>query len=227
MKQEIKLDDWRRIIIGEVPPSFFLELIIRAAIIFLVLMVAMRFMGKRMSGLLGRNELVAMVSLAAAVGIPLTSPDRGVLPAFIIAFVVVFIERLISRQVLFHPGFETFALGQMDTLIKNGVIDLKLLERVRVSRERLVAQLRSSGIKQLGGVKRLYMEANGSFTIIPTEEPVPGLTILPHWDTDFAKNFKYHDDKLACEVCGLTVNTTQKPEKCPHCGSNKWTRAVE
>src|ERR1700712_4738964 len=106
-KQEIHITDWLRIVMGEVPPGFYLELVIRSALIFLLLMVAMRFMGKRMSGLLSRNELVAMVSLAAAIGTPLTTPDRGILPAVIIAIVVVYIERWISAKAFRNEAFES------------------------------------------------------------------------------------------------------------------------
>jgi uncharacterized membrane protein YcaP (DUF421 family) len=225
--QPINITDWQRIVIGEVPGSFYLELIIRSIIIFTLLMFSMRFMGKRMSGMLGRNELVAMVSLAAAIGIPLTSPDRGVLPAFLIAFIVVFISRWISARALKSKEFEKYALGNMDMLVKDSVIDLKIIEKVRVSRERLVAQLRSSGIKHLGDVKRLYMEANGTFTLITKEKSGPGLSILPHWDDDFNERFTYHEDTMVCERCGNAIKAPVKPEtKCPNCESKTFTKAV-
>jgi uncharacterized membrane protein YcaP (DUF421 family) len=229
MKQApINITDWKRILIGEVPPTFFLELVIRSAIIFLILMVAMRLLGKRMSGMLGRNEMIAMVSLAAAVGIPLTSPDRGVIPAFIIAFIVVFVARWISAKATNNSRFEKNALGEMDVLVKDSVIDLKTMKRVRVSRERLVAQLRSMGVKQLGRVKRFYMEANGSFTLIENNDPTPGLSIIPHWDKDFNDRFKYYDNTMVCEACGFILKQAVSPDTdCPHCGYKSFTKAVE
>jgi uncharacterized membrane protein YcaP (DUF421 family) len=165
-KEEIHITDWLRILVGDVPAAFYIELVLRAAIIYLLLMLAMRFMGKRMSGLLSRNELVAMVSLAAAIGTPLTSPDRGILPAVIIAIVVVYIERWISARAFRDEKFERYAIGQLDILVDDAVIDLEVLKKVRISRERLMAELRGSGIKQLGSVKRFYMEASGFFTLI-------------------------------------------------------------
>lgn len=39
--------------------------------------------------------------------------------------------------------------------------------------------LRSGGMIHLGHVKRLYMEANGFFTLIEATAPKPGLSILP------------------------------------------------
>jgi uncharacterized membrane protein YcaP (DUF421 family) len=117
-KEDIHISDWLRILVGDVPASFYLELLLRAAIIYLLLMLAMRFMGKRMSGLLSRNELVAMVSLAAAIGTPLTSPDRGIVPAVIIAIVVVYTSAGSLARHFGTKHFERYAIGELDILIE-------------------------------------------------------------------------------------------------------------
>ena len=96
-KGDIHFTDWSRILFGEVPASFFLEVLIRAVIFYILLLVSMRLLGKRMSSQLSRNELAALVSLAAAIGVPIMAPDRGILPGFVIALVVVFVGRTISR----------------------------------------------------------------------------------------------------------------------------------
>src|ERR1700712_3396255 len=227
-KEDIHFSDWLRIVVGEVPTGFYLELILRAVIIFLLLMLAMRFMGKRMSGLLSRNELVAMVSLAAAIGTPLTSPDRGILPAVIIAIVVVYIERWISAKAFRNEDFERYAIGKLDILVSDGVIDLDILKKVRISRERLMAELRGSSVKQLGSVKRFYMESSGSFTLIKNEEPNEGLLILPDWDLEFCQRLKKSESQVACCTCGLLHPINTDPNtKCPHCGKATWTMAVK
>jgi uncharacterized membrane protein YcaP (DUF421 family) len=191
-------------------------------------MLAMRFMGKRMGGLLSRNELVAMVSLAAAVGTPLTSADRGIILAVIIAIVVVYIQRWISGKAFRNEEFERYAIGKLDILVDDAVIDLEVLKKVRISRERLMAELRGSGTKQLGSVKRFYMEASGFFTLIENEQPNEGLLILPSWDKEFCERLKPSETQIVCGICGLlqpksTVPTT----KCPHCGEVAWTAAVK
>jgi uncharacterized membrane protein YcaP (DUF421 family) len=227
-KEDIHISDWLRILVGDVPASFYLELLLRAAIIYLLLMLAMRFMGKRMSGLLSRNELVAMVSLAAAIGTPLTSPDRGIVPAVIIAIVVVYIQRWISGKAFRDEHFERYAIGELDILISDAVIDLEVLKKVRISRERLMAELRGSGIKQLGSVKRFYMEASGFFTLIENEEPNEGLLILPSWDEEFCKRLTPSETQITCGICGLLQpKETDRKTKCPHCREVAWADAVK
>jgi uncharacterized membrane protein YcaP (DUF421 family) len=226
--EEIKLTDWFRILFGEVPAGFYIELIIRAGFFYLLLMVSMRLLGKRMSSQLGRTEMAAMVTLAAAIGVPLQAPDRGLLPAIVIAFVVIYVGRWIAAKAFRDQEFEKISQGNIDVLVKNSVLDLATMKKVRLTRERLVAQLRSSGITHLGKVKRLYMEANGNFTLIEEENPRPGLSIIPRWDEDFNKRFKKDSDLMVCQTCGITQ---KKPfdtnSQCPNCGDSKWTEAVE
>src|SRR6059058_5518901 len=94
--EDIKLGDWHRILFGEAPPEFFIELIIRSFFIFLLLIVSMRLLGRRIAAQLSRIEMIALFSLAAAIGVPLQAPDRGLLPAVVISVIVVGIGRLIA-----------------------------------------------------------------------------------------------------------------------------------
>ncbi|WP_199269735.1 DUF421 domain-containing protein [Mucilaginibacter lacusdianchii] len=226
--QQIKLADWQRILVGDVPAGFYVELVIRAIIVYIILTVSMRLLGKRMSSQMGRNEMVALVSLAAAIGVPLQAPDRGILAAVVIAIVVVYIGRWVAEKAFSSKRFEKLSEGNVDIIIKDSVLDLRNMKRVRLTRERLVAQLRSSSIKHTGQVKRLYMEANGNFTLIEDEQPKPGLSVLPRWDKDFNALLKKSDKLMVCQTCGTTQ---QKPfdtnTPCPNCSDKVWTEAVE
>jgi uncharacterized membrane protein YcaP (DUF421 family) len=224
---DIHLSDWQRILVGEVPGSFYIELAIRALMVYFLLMISMRLMGKRMSSQLGRNEMAALVSLAAAIGVPLGAPDRGLLPAVVIAFVVVFTERWIASKTYRSQSFEKISQGNIDMLIKDAVIDFKAMKRIGLSRERLLSQLRSLGIKQLGKVERLYMEANGSFTLIKQKEPRPGLSIIPRWDNEFQARLKKSEQILVCQHCGHTKELPfDIKSRCEGCLDCTWINAV-
>ncbi len=215
-----------RIVIGDVPSLFYLELLIRALIIYLLLMVSMRLLGKRMSSQLGRNDLVAMVTLAATIGIPLQAPDRGLLPAILIAVIVVWVGRWMARKAFFNERFERVTQGNISLLVQDAVMDLTEMKKVRLTRERLVAQLRYGGVKQLGQVKRLYIEANGDFTLIKEVEDKPGLFVIPRDDQELYARFERSDALLSCENCGFTKEKPLKDSKCQNCGHEVWTPAV-
>jgi hypothetical protein len=226
--QDIHLSDWMRVLVGEVPGAFYIELVIRAFAVYLILMVSMRTMGKRMSSQLSRNELAALVSLAAAVGIPMMAPDRGLLAAVVIAFVLISIERMIAKRAFYNEKFENFAQGKVGALVNDGVLDMAELKRSNLSHERVFAQLRVQKVLQLGAVSRFYMEASGSFTLVENPDPIPGLSVLPPWDDPLRDCFEEFSDHKVCVQCGLPQQrTTDKNGGCPNCGAKKWVTAVK
>jgi uncharacterized membrane protein YcaP (DUF421 family) len=227
--EEIKLSDWARIFFGQVPPEFYVELVIRALFVYALLMLSMRFLGKRMATQMSRLELAAMVSLASAIGVPLLSPTNGLLPALVIAAIIIGVTRLISLLSIKSEKFERITQGDVDTLVEDGVMHIDIMQRVRITRERLFAQLRSENLFHLGMIKRAYLEADGTFTLIPNKEKQPGLLVLPDWDKSFIGERVNWTDITICKECGEKKpdNRKQGEISCQNCGANDWTQAVE
>jgi uncharacterized membrane protein YcaP (DUF421 family) len=227
---EIKLSDWARILLGNVPPEFYLELVIRAFFIYFLLMLSMRLMGKRMAGQVSRLELATITALASAIGVPILAPERGLVPAVIICGVVVLVSRHISRLSVRNERFELQSQGGGDSLLEDGVLRFRVMRRVRVTRERLFAHLRSEQMTHLGTVKRVYMEADGNFAIIAAPEEKPGLSVLPASDHTFQTRRQAATDLIICRTCGIKKegNTVagKGRERCGNCGGNGWTNAV-
>ncbi|MBT1707955.1 DUF421 domain-containing protein [Fulvivirgaceae bacterium PWU5] len=220
--EEIHLYDAWRIFIGQVPGAFLIEAVIRAVFVFTVLITSMRLLGKRMAGQLSRNEMIAMTSLAAATGVPIQAPDRGLLPALIIAIIVVMLGRLISRWACRSERFESLSQDKLGTLVQDSVLQLPELSRTSITRERLFAHLRSEGLTHLGQVKRVYFEAGGFFTLIRNEFARPGLTLIPTWDTEFIAEQGVSADVQVCARCG----NTRTAERCSNCHATEWQNAI-
>lgn len=219
---EIQLSDLWRIAFGQVPWPFLIEVVLRTAFLFTVLLSSMRLLGKRMAGQLNKNEMIAMSTLAAAVGVPILAPDRGVLPALIIAIVVVLIGRSVARWAYSSQRFESMSQDKITTLVVDSVLQLPALARVSITRERLFAHLRSKGFTHLGQVKRVYFEAGGFFTFVRNEPPRPGLKLIPDWDTDFIGEQDIAADVEVCRQCGCT----RDGRTCTNCQDGRWEKAV-
>ncbi|WP_324676885.1 DUF421 domain-containing protein [Hymenobacter sp. GOD-10R] len=222
--EDIHPFDFLRIFLGEAPWSFLFEVVIRIVFIFVLLVVSMRLMGKRMASQLSRNELAAMSSLAAAIGVPMQVPDRGLLPPIIMAIVVISIQRLSALWSFRSEKFEEVTQGDIGILVEDGCLQLETMKEVVLPQERLFAQLRSSAIDNLGTVKRVYMEANGSFTVLKHPKPQPGLSILPDWDQDFVREQRKVPGTFACRSCGNLAKENRSA--CTRCGKTVWTEAV-
>jgi uncharacterized membrane protein YcaP (DUF421 family) len=200
-EDQIKWGDWQRILFGEAPPAYLLEVVVRVAIIYILVLLAMRLLGKRMTAKVSRSELVARVSIAAAVGLPIQRPNRGLLGAAAVVFVIVFVGRLMSSIVYRSNRFEHSYQGYYAILVRDGVLDYQRMKKIRITPERLYAELRSDGVRHLGQVKRMYMEANGDFSIVRSKEEKPGLSVIPEWDTELRERQK-QTDLAVCKRCG-------------------------
>lgn len=224
--KDIHFDDFYRIFIGNVHLNYFVELLIRCIVCYAILVVGIRLMGKRMAAQMSRNEMASMVLMAAAIGIPVASPDRGIIPGIIIAAVIVLGERWISSKISKNDALEAKVIGDMRVLACDGYLVMKNIANTRVSRDRIFAELRGSGLKHLGKVKRFYFEADGSFTLIEDEERTFGLSVLPDFDADMLKEQKITAQDV-CNVCGMDKPETQEEHyACHNCSSQLFTKAI-
>jgi uncharacterized membrane protein YcaP (DUF421 family) len=225
---EIHLNDWMRIFVGNAPAAFYLELVLRAGFLYILLLVCMRVLGKRMSALLSRNELTALVSLAAAIGVPMLSWDRGLLPSVIICIIVVSVSKLIGRLSYDRPWFQKQIIGEPTILAENGIFNIKMMHETKIPRERLMAQLRSNNIVHLGEVKRLYIEPSGEFSIVKEIEPKPGLLVLPSNDKEFVSKRVHEVQGTICLQCGAEQESEKETGKdsCDECGEKQFIQPV-
>src|ERR1700712_1396555 len=179
------------------------EVFFRTIISYIVILVIVKMLGKRMSGRLTPTEMAVMLMFGAVVSGSMQIPDRGILEATFVLILIVFIQRLITLWAFKNKKFEDAILGTMTVLIKDGVLQTKQMSAEKISRNQLFSMLRSKQIKQLGEIKRVYIETSGSFSIYKADDPPPGLSVLPEDDEPIYQNQKTVDDKLVCYNCGL------------------------
>jgi uncharacterized membrane protein YcaP (DUF421 family) len=218
------LFDPRDLFIGHTPLMFLLEVVVRILFLYAVLLIAMRFMGRRMSSQLTRNELLALVSLAAAIGPALQDPTRGLLPPLVIAIFVVALQRITSRSTFHSRRFDQLVNGNAEVLLADGRLQIDAMRRNGISRERLDSEIRASGVLQLGAVERVYIETNGGFSLVLAQRAKPGLSIVPAWDPGLAEELQYDDSVRACATCGGTRSA--QDDSCQFCHAEEWRPAV-
>lgn len=225
-KDDIHLTDIYRILLGEAPPEFLIETAIRILFLYILLMVSMRLMGKRMSARLSRSEMAAMVSLAATIGIPMQTPDRGLLPAFVVAGVFIVFVRLVARLTSRNKNLEHLALDDIEIIVQDGCLQMNGIRQNAISKSLVFATLRSREIDNLGKVERLYLESNGAFTLKTFPDKRTGLSLFPEWDVEML-NRQQHSDKLVCKECGNLHPPQSTLADCPNCYNSSWIAAVE
>lgn len=222
----LRVPDVARLLHGQVGWPFVSEALFRIVFVYLLLLISMRLMGRRMAAMLNRSELAALVSLAAATGAIIGSPDRGLLPPVLICTMVVGVEYAQAQIARRNKRAERAMLGDLSILVRDGELDLVVMKTVSIPRERVLSQLRSEGYTQLGAIQRLYMEADGGFSLIKLVPPRPGLSIIPVWDKAFADLQQSSAAVVACARCGHTEPGDAHGRRCARCGNEEWRAAV-
>jgi uncharacterized membrane protein YcaP (DUF421 family) len=225
-KEEIHLDDWQRILLGQAPLEFLLEVALRTLIIYVVLLTVMRLLGKRMSAQLTVAELSVMIMLGGIVSVPMQIPDRGLLHGIVVLGCLVGLYRGINWLAFKYHKVEHLTQGRLHIVVTDGVLDLNALDDNRLSREQLFANLRAADIQQLGQVKRAYLEASGEFSIYEQESPRPGLSVLPEKDKAIREAEPTDDVLKICQKCGHPEPAERQPPQCPRCGNRQWANGV-
>lgn len=146
---------------------------LRAFIVYLLIIIALRFMGKRQIGELQPTELVVTILISEVASIPLEDTDTPLFAAFIPVILIVCLEVLISGICFKSLKFRRLFTGKPITLIKDGEIDQKALKSTRISISDLLDTLRLKGYFDVSKVKYAIMEMNGQISVMPKEQEAP------------------------------------------------------
>lgn len=229
-KNEIHLDDIGRIIFGQAPPIFLLEVFVRALVTYVALLFIVRWLGKRMSGQLTIMELAVMLTLGAIVSVPMQMPDRGILQGLLVLLCALGFQRGVSYLGYRSHKMENILQGKPSLLVSNGIIQVDQMREDRISRQVLFSELRQRKIYNLGAVQRVYLEACGLFSIYPAEGDQVGLPIYPPDDKPMiaagVAEITFATDLQACTNCGKVTQPNQQ-QPCTNCGESKFTQAIK
>ena len=223
-KEDIKLKDIGRILFGDAPPEFLLEVFGRTLVMYLALVIILNWLGKRMNGQISVTEMAIMIMIGAMISMPMQMPSTGILQGILVLATVLAVYNLVNRIAFSRPRFENMLQGVSHPLIQNGVILQNQVKKTRISRQQLFAVLRNKEIENLGQVKRVYLEASGLFSIYKEAEPKPGLPVYPPDDPRILqKQQQVTQDIWVCTSCGNMQRGAKPTGKCG-CGNNGWMK---
>lgn len=222
--EDIHLDDWQRILFGNISPLFLLEVFIRSLVVYVLLLAVVRWLGKRMSGQLTIMEMTVMITLGAIVSVPVQIYDRGILQGVLILLVALGLHRALNYFSFISSRGQAILYGKPTVLVKDGVLQLSDMQEVRISRQQLFSELRSKGVTNLGKLRRVYLEPAGSFSLIPAGSPKPGLPLFPPRDEGILKIQKQAGGTMVCTGCGTLSSSAA--EKCANCRADQFINAV-
>jgi uncharacterized membrane protein YcaP (DUF421 family) len=191
---------------------------------YILLMIVVRLLGKRMSGQLSNLELAVMVTLGAIVSSPMQTPQRGILAGAVLLIVLLGLQQIIGRVTAVSPGLERVVFGRGTILVKDGELQLKAMRQGCISHEQLFGLLREKDVRHLGEVERLYLEASGTFSLLRRATPQPGLAVVQAEDEKMERAMLRSRD-WACSYCGR-LESKRPTDHCAACRHNGWVPAA-
>ena len=142
------------------------SLLIRAFIIYVLLFVGVRLMGKRQIGELQPTELVLTLLISDTATIPLQNPRTPLLQTVMIVFLLVALELCLSALSLKLRKLRTLIQGNSVLVIRDGVLQQKAIRDLRYSVDDLIEALRLKDVFDLSEVAYAYIETNGELSVL-------------------------------------------------------------
>ncbi len=150
------------------------KIIFNSIVIYAVLIVFMRLMGKRQLGELEPSELIVTILISEVSATPVVNPEKSVLCGIVPAVTLFAMELVLSLFMAKSVKFRALLAGKPALLIVHGRIDQSQMRRNRFTPDELAEALRNQGALDLNEVEYAILETDGKLNVVlsPASRPV-------------------------------------------------------
>ena len=154
---------WNNLMHFELAPY---NLIIRAAVVYLAVLIMLRISGKRQIGQMGATEFVSILLISNAVQNSMNGGDNSLVGGLVLASALIALSYSISFLTYRSRVFSAIFEGTPRLLIHDGKPIEKALRKELLSKSELRVLLRKQGVQNLKELKSAVLEADGTLSII-------------------------------------------------------------
>lgn len=142
----------------------------RSVIIYLIVVIAVRIMGKRQLGELNPHEFVITILISAVATIPIQESSIPLSYSILPILVFVSLEVLESALSVKSKAFRKVIDGNPIYIIKNGKLKKQALKKMRFTMDDLNDALRQKDVFDISEVENAIVETNGSLSVEKKEK---------------------------------------------------------
>lgn len=219
--------EWERLLFDDLPHNFCLEVLFRSTVMFVALLITLKFTGKRGVKQLSVFETVIIIALGSAAGDPMFYEDVGIIPALVVFVCILLLYRLITWLTAKNKKIEEFLEGKTICFIEDGEFSIENFKKESLAQDEFFTELRIKSIAHLGQVKSAYIETTGEISVYyyPDEEVQYGLPIVPNL---FINKSKIIPTKgiYSCTNCGFTEEKNTEKDTCEICKKDEWVKSI-
>jgi len=162
-----------------------LIVLIRTLLLYAIVIVAMRLMGKRQIGQLQPFELVVTLLLSELAAIPMENPGIPLIYGLTPILTLLTAQVILSFISLKSERARSLICGTPNVLIENGKIMEHELQRLRYNLSDLLEQLRANNIPNVADVEFAILETSGQLSVVPKSQKRPVITEDLQLDTKY------------------------------------------
>ena len=146
---------------------------LRTVILYLVLILSIRLMGKRQIGQMEASEFVVTMLVANLASIPMQDGAIPLYSGLVPILTVLGLELVLSGVILKSVRMRRFFCGKPVILIENGKIMQDNLRKTRVTLDELTGHLREKDVLDLRSVQYAILETDGNLSVFPYPKERP------------------------------------------------------
>ena len=139
----------------------------RTILLYLVLLAAIRFLGKRQIGQMEASEFVVAMLVADLAAIPMQDVSIPLYTGLVPMLTVLGAELVLAGICLRSIRFRRLLCGKPVILIENGRVLQNNLRRTRVTIDELMGHLREKDVLDVRTVQYAILETNGNLSVFP------------------------------------------------------------
>ena len=143
-----------------------ISMFVRTIIIYFILGVMLKLMGKRQIGELEINELVSALLISEIGSLPISDTDIPLIPSLIPILFIACAEVIISVAKNKSNTIKKVVEDEPSYIIYKGRIMQDALRENRISINEVLSEMRTQGIASLGDVRYAILEQNGKISFL-------------------------------------------------------------
>lgn len=144
----------------------YFTLIGKCIVIYFVIIVALRFMGKREVGELSIFDIVIFLVMSELLALSISEPDESILKSLVPIITLALLQILVSWILLKSKKSRDLFDGQCAILIHNGHINQAVMRKERYNIDDLLNQLRDKCVASPDEVAFAVLESSGTLSVI-------------------------------------------------------------
>jgi len=146
-----------------------MDIVLRASVMFAMLYLLIRLLGKRELGQMTPFELVLLVVMGDLIQQGVTHNDFSLTGAMLAICTFAFWALVLSWTVYLFPRAKDLLDGAARVIVRDGEIVTSALRRDRLTRDEILSEMRLAGIGRLSSVAWAILEPQGKISFIKKE----------------------------------------------------------